>query len=623
MDDKFIDYLKTSPDLDLVSLEQQYARLTEEEKLLVFCRLNGYDRVPPSIERIYQDTYYLGSPDFFDGGSNLYDYWKQALPKIFPSPVLTAKPFLILSGAIGIGKSTVSRLCMAMTYARLLCMKNPSRTLHLTPKPFSFVVSHKDESVARKEFKYWFYEDVLKRSPFFKNTRPRFKLQFLTSGPMGGAGSGLGSDVIFYTLSEVNFYPNPERAKDIVKTAYGRFTSRFEREDMVKVGNLILDSSAKGDASVTEWFLDNTPPDLTWNCTPTHWAVKPSSYPLNKTFPVYRGDGKYPPQILPMDYKLSDDQDKDLVVDVPVELLCEAKQDIVKMLQDKAGMSTGASDSFFNGTVEKVINCSKGRTNKVPEVITVDFYDKSDRLIDKVKPALSDAKLGSTIWLGLDLATKSDYTGISAVTFDRWETVGSTRIPHIKCYFALAVSRKEGQETSLWHIEDLIMSLNRIYHVIVSADQAFSSQILQACEREGIQSNGRISTDNVPCLPAIFLKSILNQEQISIPPVRRLFREAYDLRYVPMGRGMKVDHPKKATVDEKIFDGKASLGIGSKDVWDSLASACYSLKLSIDAGEENGYSNGSDKQQTILTRMTRSTEDETRKTFQGMLESIW
>jgi hypothetical protein len=90
-----------------------------------------------------------------------------------------------------------------------------------------------------------------------------------------------------------------------------------------------------------------------------------------------------------------------------------------------------------------------------------------------------------------------------------------------------------------------------------------------------------------------------------------------------MSKGLKVDHPKKCTVDDKVFDGDASKGIGSKDVWDSLASACYSLKMSIDAGEEQGYSNGVDKQMTLLKRMTNNPTEETQKVFQGFLENIF
>lgn len=610
----------TTPlDLSSVSIEQQYAKLTPQEKLLVFCRLNGYSRIPPTIERLYSDEYYLGSSKFFDHGDNIYQFWKDNLPMIFPNEVKTAKPFLCLSGAIGIGKSTISRLCLAMTYARLLCMKNPSRTLHLTPKPFSAVIYHRDEEVARKEFKYWF-RDMLETSPFYKNVKGNFKFQVLTSGPMSQAG--LGSDVLCFILSEINFFPNPQRAQGIVETAYGRFTSRFDKDAFTKVGNLIIDSSAAGDNSVTEWFLDNCPRELTWNCKPTHYEVKPQAYKESggRTFSVYYGDGKYPPQILPEDYRLSEDQDPERVLKVPYQLLTEAKQNLIRMLQDKCGISTGSSDLFFQGSVQSLTECMDQR-NYIPEIITVDFFDKNDRIIDKIQSAVNMIPVGSSIWLGLDLATVDDHTGISAVSFDGWEIVNGIKTPRVKCFFSIALGRKDGQETSLYHIFDLIITLKQRFNVIVSADQAFSKQILQDCEREGIQTNGRISTDNVPCEPALYLKNLILHKLISIPTNKRLLREAYDLKYVANKKGFKVDHPVKATQNTAVFD--ANDGIGSKDVWDSLASACYSLKMSIDAGEESGYSNGVDKQLYVVKEMTRSAAEDSNQQFQSMLEGLF
>ena len=59
-------------DLTSVSLEQQYSKLTEQEKLLIFCKINGYNRIPPSIQRLYSDEYYLGGSAFFVGGDNIY-----------------------------------------------------------------------------------------------------------------------------------------------------------------------------------------------------------------------------------------------------------------------------------------------------------------------------------------------------------------------------------------------------------------------------------------------------------------------------------------------------------------------------------------------------------------------
>lgn len=626
-DVSFIDQFDPSKDLTEelsgVSIQKQYSLLTEREKKLVFLKINGYNRMPPTIEQLYSDDYYLGGADFFDGGSNLYQFWKDNLPMIFPSEVTTAKPFLILSGAIGIGKSTISRLCLANNYARLLCMRNPSKTLHLTPKPFSFVVTHRDENVGYNEFIKWFKDEALFKSPFFRNVRPNFKMQYISSGPLGGK-VGLGSDVLVYILSEVNFYPNQERAQTIVESAYGRMTSRFNTESLKKVGNLIIDSSAKGDNGVTEWFKENSPRELTWDCHPAHFEVKPQDYKesAGRTFDIYVSDGKYPNQILPEGYRLLEDQDPGRVIHVPIQLKIEAKQNLEKMLQDKCGISTTSSDTFFGGSVEPLAECMRGISNIVPEIIQVDFYDKSDRIIDKIQYAVDKIPRGTSIWLGLDLATSSDFAGISCVQFDYWKYIGKTKLPVVKCYFSLAISRKEGQETSLFHIFDLIMSLKqRGYNVIVSADQAYSKQILQDCERENIQTNGRISTDNVPCEPAIYLKNLILQGLISIPENRRLLREAFDLKYVPTKKGFKIDHPAKATQNESVFD--VNDGRGSKDVWDSLASACYSLKMSIDAGEESGYSSGVDKQLLSIKSMTTSASEESNRAVQSMLESIF
>lgn len=185
--------------------EEEYNKLTDHEKVLVFCKLNGYSFIPPSPLRMITDEYYMGNEHFYGkNGCNVFSFWKNdAMPIIFGdgefSSVLTKKPYLILSGAIAIGKSFVTRLCLAMTYARLLAMKNPSKTLGLAPKPLSAVMFHRQEETAKIEFARWFKDEVLYHSPFFRNTKNenlRFKL--ITSGPRGGGG--LGSDCIFFGL---------------------------------------------------------------------------------------------------------------------------------------------------------------------------------------------------------------------------------------------------------------------------------------------------------------------------------------------------------------------------------------------------------------------------------------
>lgn len=622
---KFIDHTDPTKsldkELDSITLDRQYSSLTDREKLLVFAKIHGYYMIPPSIQQLISDDYFLGSKDFFDSGNVVFDFWKNDFfPAVFPSPVLTSKPYLILSGAIGIGKSTVSRICLAETYARLVCMRNPSITLGLAPKPLSAVIFHRSEDTAVIEFKRWFERDVMRLSPFFRDTRnDNLNFKIITSGPRGSGG--LGSDVIFFIMGEINFWDNQENARSRLQTALGRFKSRFSNESLELAGQFIVDSSAKGNSDCTEWFLENTDPRRTWNCKPAHYEVRPEMYreSRGRTFKVFTGNGKYPPQIIPIDHKPDPTLDPDKIIEVPMQLLADYKANIIKSLQDFSGVSTGSSDKFFE-SLEHMINCST-LVNRIPEVITVDFYDKSDRLIEKIEPMIKLLPMNTPLWVGLDLsaARGGDMTGIAAVMFNGWEDHGGTRLPKVKCPFVLAIKNKDGQEISLFHIFQLIQDLHKRFNIVVSADQAFSRQILQDCDREGIKNYGRISTDLVPCEPAIYLKTLINLELIQLPEHKRLQREAHDLYYTDKG---KVDHPKKASIS-KEFDNPEGKEKGSKDVWDALSQACYSLKKSIDEGEEYGTNAGVHMTLESMTRITKDPKEESGKIFQNMLQNLF
>ena len=54
-----------------------------------------------------------------------------------------------------------------------------------------------------------------------------------------------------------------------------------------------------------------------------------------------------------------------------------------------------------------------------------------------------------------------------------------------------------------------------------------------------------------------------------------------------------------------------------------MASACYSLKMSIDVGEELGYSSGYEKQLDLVSKMTNNAREESSKQIQNMVEGIF
>ena len=60
---KFIDHKDPTKKIDVssITLEKQYTKLTEEEKILVGCRLLGLNRIPCTIDQFLEDSYFLGN----------------------------------------------------------------------------------------------------------------------------------------------------------------------------------------------------------------------------------------------------------------------------------------------------------------------------------------------------------------------------------------------------------------------------------------------------------------------------------------------------------------------------------------------------------------------------------
>jgi hypothetical protein len=88
-------------EIEEASLEAQYSKLTEEEKDLVFAKINGFRFLPITVDQMVEDEFYLGGEKFFDHGTKLFDFWKKTLREdIYQGRFFTKKPYIILSGAI-------------------------------------------------------------------------------------------------------------------------------------------------------------------------------------------------------------------------------------------------------------------------------------------------------------------------------------------------------------------------------------------------------------------------------------------------------------------------------------------------------------------------------------------
>lgn len=96
---------------------------TGKSNLLESLYLEDYEEIPISFDEFVENPFYLGGST--DNGNGIWSAWRKELRYIF-NPL--NKIYLsMLSGAIGIGKSTIA--CFGVDYIiyKLLCLKNPAK----------------------------------------------------------------------------------------------------------------------------------------------------------------------------------------------------------------------------------------------------------------------------------------------------------------------------------------------------------------------------------------------------------------------------------------------------------------------------------------------------------------
>lgn len=97
-------------------------------------KYKDFEEIPVEISEFLHNRTYLGNA-LYDatGRFTLYPYWEKKLKEIFPTNVDTAYNTIVLTGAIGLGKSTVAVICLLYLLYRLLCLKDPYQYYGMQP----------------------------------------------------------------------------------------------------------------------------------------------------------------------------------------------------------------------------------------------------------------------------------------------------------------------------------------------------------------------------------------------------------------------------------------------------------------------------------------------------------
>jgi len=374
-------------------------------------------------------------------------------------------------------------------------------------------------------------------------------------------------------VSEVNFF-NPDVAADIIATSLGRMKSRCEK-GLGIFNHLILDSSSTTDESPMDTFIKTNGwnNDLTTYITSIWEAKKHQNiYFNNGSFLVYSGDSNNIPHIIEHKEEIkSRNLDPDKVIEVPNELRPSYDLDIVKALQESAGISVSGVDKFFSEP-DKIVKCLNIESGLDP-IYILDFYD-DEQLWDVIgKKVLELLPEDKKLYARLDLGVVNDLAGIAVCYGESAKEVviegktvfdGTYSIP-----IAIAISRKPNQETCIDKISNFFVALSQHRQLsLVTTDQYQSTNVRQFLKRNGINTE-LLSVDRTDSA-YVTAKNLIYRGKVNLPKNKRLEYEMRNLIRV----GNKIDHPENNgptavyNADSKVY---------GKDICDAAFGALYTI----------------------------------------------
>lgn len=551
--------------------------------------LQDFDEIPVDIETFLKDPNYLGKGLINEEGKfTVYPYWVETLKKIFPTNLETAYRTLVLTGAIGLGKSFVAVIAILYQLYRMMCLKDPYLYYGLQPIDkitFSFMNITLDAS---KGVAWDKAQQLLQSSPWFMAHGKVSGTSNLTWNPPKGIelipGSLsrhiIGRAVYSAFFDEISFQPNQdidkqkEKAKTLISTAQARMESRFMKGEYNPT-LLILASSKRTEQSFLESYIDNKRKNestTTLIIDEPQWVIRTDKDSPNK-FKVALGNKFLNSEVLPKD--ITDEElvawrDKGYkILEVPMGYYETFIDDIDIALTDIAGISTTNSTRYISGPRLAACKSDKFKNAFIRDVIEVgngpddlaqywEFFD-----LERIDPILKARPL----YIHYDMSVSGDKTGLAGV----W-IVGkkppvdgqpASKELFYRVPFVVSIKAPKGHQVSFEKNRQFIYWLREQGFNIkgISTDTFQSYDTGQQLKAKGyeydIVSVDRVDSSHI-CIPYQYLKSTIYEERVELPENNLLTEELLGLQRENSG---KIDHDPS--------------GINSKDSADAICGAIY------------------------------------------------
>ena len=487
-----------------------------------------------------------------------------------------------LSGAIGLGKSTIATIGLAYILYKLLCLKDPASYYRLTKGSKVAIAIFNITLDQGYGVGFAKLQAMLKQSEWFlqhgnltglKTTtyHPGKNIEILVGAKMEHF---IGRDIFAGFLDEMEFAPGADAKMEQSKimklytTIKRRMESRYMKLGQLP-GMLFLVSSKKSDSDFLEQYLKrNKDKPYLYIVDEPIWVVKADQGKYSgKTFKVAIGNTYLKSKILADNESaepyVSNGQE---VIDVPVEHRDAFELDINSALMDIAGKALSSSLKYIY--YDKLKNCYRSYLKNpfTMNEITLGFDDEveiKDFLVHKYLSKVDRTKPHFIHW---DASKSGDATGLAMSTIAgtaevkkliNGEVFQQEDIIH-KLVFALRIKASPGSEIPFYKIRNFIyyMKFELGYNIIsVTCDSYQSVDSLQQLKLRGFLT-ATLSMDRSRA-PYDTMKNAINEGRFILPHIPELEKEFLELEEDKVVN--KIDHPRD----------------GSKDIADAVTGTVY------------------------------------------------
>ena len=271
----------------------------------------------------------------------------------------------LLLGSIAAGKTYAATLSLLYELYQLLLIDDPHGYYDLDDaSPIILAVQNKSKKLAERN-DYTLARRLIERSPWFQkyaphNPRLTSRIVFTRKNVEVWAASGdpediLGMNLYAVILDEANFFARVEKSKrsvhggafDGAREAFENSLRRKQSRFPDGSGMFFVVSSKRFKGQITDELTKEFKDDeTTYIYDHNQWSIRPELYRDGDWFNVFIGDRLRVARILDDDEEVAP-ADRHLIRKIPDRFRRAFERDIVRSLQDIAGISTEVSGAFF------------------------------------------------------------------------------------------------------------------------------------------------------------------------------------------------------------------------------------------------------------------------------------